>query len=126
MRGRICGAISTMVSFAPCERMVQDGKGDKARSHHDHRAARPDLPNDALRLLQRPEAVDTLAVGPRHRGAHGRRASGDEQVVVLDDRAIVQGQGIGLRVELGGAPAQIRLTFSCGDATDWVYTRAIQ
>ena len=70
---------------------------------------RTDLPNDSLRLFQRPETVDARAVSTRHWSAHCRRTSGDEQVVIRDDRVIVQRQSIGLRVEPGGSPTQIRL-----------------
>ena len=95
MRGRICGAISTTVELCPVgENGVENGKGDKPRPHHDH--LRP-----AVMPLTTPRACSSVqklwtpcAISPGNRRAHGRRARGNEQVVVLEDRVIVQGQRV--------------------------------
>src|ERR1051326_6313340 len=102
MRGRMRGAISTIVSLAPSDRIelriVNAMNPAPTITTGDH----------APRLVERPERMDALAVGAQHRRAHRGGAGGDQAVVVLDLGAVVERARVRLDVEVRRAPSEVR------------------
>src|SRR5207302_409444 len=74
---------------------VQDRERDEAGADHDDVAARRDVGEDTAGLVERPERVDTPAVGAGDGRPHRRRPGRDEAVVVRELRAVVEGADAG-------------------------------
>jgi hypothetical protein len=91
-----------------CQNRVEDRERDEAGADHDDVAAGLDLRQHAAALLESPERMDTRPVGAGHRRAHRGRAGGDQAIVVLDRRAVVERAAVRRGVERGGALAELR------------------